>query len=119
MTRRKLNILLAIVLALYALAVSWPFMPDKFAVGHDFGFHIARIEAIKQEIESWEPEVINILVNKYIELLYISHKQFTLSVYMDTFSSGRNKEAVSRLSILRLTATLNLAFSLDYNNRFK
>ena len=26
-------------------------------------------EAIKQEIESWEPEVINILVNKYIELL--------------------------------------------------
>lgn len=26
-------------------------------------------DAIKQEIESWEPEVINILVNKYIELL--------------------------------------------------
>lgn len=26
-------------------------------------------DAIKQEIESWEPEIINILVNKYIELL--------------------------------------------------
>ena len=26
-------------------------------------------DAIKQEIESWEPEVINILVNKYVELL--------------------------------------------------
>lgn len=26
-------------------------------------------DAIKEEIESWEPEVINILVNKYIELL--------------------------------------------------
>ena len=30
---------------------------------------LAEQDAIKQEIESWEPEVINILVNKYIELL--------------------------------------------------
>lgn len=26
-------------------------------------------QAIKEEIESWEPEIINILVNKYVELL--------------------------------------------------
>lgn len=44
-------------------------LTDFGEVKKDIKRGLTEQEAIKQEIESWEPEVINILVNKYIELL--------------------------------------------------